>query len=186
MTWKTTYIAFIFKGTSWKQTEVVFFHIRRLQCYNSRMFSTHCVQVLSNVNILWIVLDSALAMICAQTSDTWELCDCALFNYIEYFCLKNPCVDKFFRFCTWHFWLSNCLKSWSDCKICIFVWDFQNMVWNLGVDKNLWIFHVFELWAPAGALWGAISSTFNSQVRLLPSAEKDQKKKRLEKERHTK
>ena len=53
------------------------------------MFSTHCVQVLSNVNILWIVLDSALAMICAQTSDTWELCDCALFNYIEYFCLKK-------------------------------------------------------------------------------------------------
>ena len=53
------------------------------------MFSTHCVHVLSNVNILWIVLDSALAMICAQTSDTWELCDCALFNYIEYFCLKK-------------------------------------------------------------------------------------------------
>ena len=45
-------------------------------------------------------------------------------------------MDKFFRFWKWHFWLSNCLKSWSDCKICIFVWDFQNMVWNLGVDKT--------------------------------------------------
>ena len=108
------------------------------------------------LNILWIVLDSALAMICAQTSDTWELCDCALFNYIEYFCLKkNPCVDKFFRFWTGHFWLSNCLKSWSDCKICIFVWDFQNMVWNLGVDKNFVDFPCFGTLSSTGRSLGS-------------------------------